>query len=74
MVAIIVSIVSIAVYVVAFGIPTYYMLVDKGYKKYHWVGYVFGLLGMIWCAGLPDLKTRQLVKDIKNQLEENNQQ
>ncbi|MBQ7917867.1 MAG: hypothetical protein IJ310_03515 [Clostridia bacterium] len=42
--------------------------------KYHWVGFVFGLFGMIWCAGLPDLKTRQLVKDIKNQLEENNQQ
>ena len=71
MLVIILSIILAATYICALGISSYFLLIDKGYRKHYWVGYVFGVFGLIWCAGLPDVKNRQLLKEIKSKLEEN---
>ena len=51
------------------GYLTTLLLSDKGYKDYYWIGYVFGIVGLIWSIGMPDLKKRKLLNDIKNELE-----
>ena len=71
MIIILISILFMAVYIVVCGVSAYYLLLEKGYKDKGWIGYVLGVIGVIYCAGLPDLKTRQMLKYIKNNLESN---
>lgn len=39
---------------------------EKGHNEGHWalVGLIFGPLGVIAAAGLPDLRTRRLLKEL----------
>ncbi len=66
---IVIEILLIAIYVVVCGMSAYYLLLEKGYKDKGWIGFVFGIIGVVYCAGLPDLKIKQMLKDIKNKLE-----
>ena len=40
---------------------------EKGYKgqKYFWLCFLFGLIGYIYVAALPDLKLRSRIRDIQ---------
>lgn len=39
----------------------------KGYSGGFWVGFLLGYIGLIYSAGLPDVRNKKVVKDGKNE-------
>ena len=39
----------------------------KGYNGGFWIGFLLGIMGLIYCAGLPDTSKKKIVKNNKNE-------
>jgi len=53
---------------IVFGIFCKKLAGRKGYKGYFWTGFFFGLIGLIYVIGLPDMNIRKDMRAVMKRL------
>lgn len=64
----VVVIIVLAIYSISFGVSTSFLAVQKGYGGYFWTGFLFGVFGLIYTAGLPlskELRKQEITRIAK---------
>ena len=68
------SIITTVFVLIISGFLSLELLNKKGYESGFWIGFVFGILGLIYTAGLPDISKKRIVKKNKKQILENDEE